>query len=128
MRKNKIEEIIRELQATGQGTRLTAMDKARVCAHLTEERELSTFQAADLLGKSEQFVRDYKKLYHADPMLQEASQDRDKGGLGAAWAIGVARCTKGDRPRQRQLVERARTSPKERRKVLEELKLVGRLP
>ena len=47
MRKNKIEEIIRELQATGQGTRLTAMDKALVCAHLTEERELSTFQAAD---------------------------------------------------------------------------------
>lgn len=128
MRKNKIEEIIRELQATGQGTRLTAMDKALVCAHLTEERELSTFQAATRLGKTPQFVRDYKKLYHADPMLQEASQDRDKGGLGANWAKCVARRTKGDRARQRQLVKRARTSPEERRKVLEELNIVGRLP
>ena len=47
-------------------------------------------EIATMSGKSGQFVRDRISLWNSDPMVKEASKDRDMGGIGLAAAIGIA--------------------------------------
>ena len=127
---HKIQSVIRMLQATqdeislteGEKT-LTAVQEGENYARL-EEEGYSVSDISARIGKSGQFVRDRISLWNSDPMVREASKDRDKGGIGLSVAIGIARLVK-DHERQRQLVKRAKESPKERRTVLEELHLVS---
>ena len=126
---NRIQTVIRLLRAE-QNERspaedkkiLTAVEEGENYAGL-EEEGYSVSDIATKIGKSGQFVRDRISLWNSDPTVKEASKDRDKGGIGLSVAIGIARLVK-DHERQRQLVRRAKESPKERRTVLEELHLV----
>ena len=126
---NKIWTVIHILQAE-QNERnpaedkkiLTAVEEGENYAGL-EEEGYSVSDIATKIGKSGQFVRDRISLWNSDPMVKEASKDRDKGGLGLSAAIGIARLRK-DHKHQRELVKRAKEGPKERRAVLEELHLV----
>ena len=128
---NQIQTVIRTLQAeqdkssSAEGKKeLTAVEEGQYYAGLREEG-YTVSDIARRVGKSGQFVRDRITLWNSDDMLKEASKDRDRrGGIGLAAAIGIARLTKDKPGLQRELVQRAQKSPRERRAVLEELKLM----
>ena len=127
---DKIQAIIRMLQATQQNESsptegektLTAVEEGEKYFDLKEEGYFVS-EIAQMNGKSSQFVRDRISLWKSDPMVQEASKGRGEGGIGLSAAIGIARLVK-DHEGQRERVRRAKKSPKDRRKVLEELSLV----
>ena len=126
---NKLQKIIRMLQAAqnenshteGEKT-LTPVEEGRRYSDLKEEGYFVS-EIVTMSGKSGQFVRDRMALWNSDPMVQEASKGRDEGGIGLSAAIAIARLVK-DHSRQRELVRRAKKSPKERRAVLERLRVV----
>ena len=125
----KIQTIIRTLQAEQnerspiEGKRnLTAVEEGKDYARLQEEGYTVSY-ISTMTRKSGQFVRDRIAFWNSDPMVKEASKDRDEGGIGLSAAIGIARLIK-DHKYQRELVKRAQESPRERRAVLEELRLV----
>ena len=128
---NKIQTVIRTLQAEqnesspAEGKKdLTAVEEGQYYDSLQKEGYFVS-AIARKVGKSDQFVRDRVALWKSDDMLKEASKERGRrGGIGLAAAIGIARLTKDDHERQRELVKRTQKSPRERRAVLEELNLV----
>lgn len=130
---NKIQTVIRMLQAaqnenisTEDEKTLTAVEEGKKYADLKEEGYFVS-EIATMSGKSSQFVRDRIALWNSDPMVKEASKGRDEGGIGLSAAIGIARLRK-DHEDQRELVRQAQKSPKERRAVLERLRLVLQKP
>lgn len=127
---NKIQTVIHTLQAeqnesnSAEGKKArTALEQGQYYDSLLKEGYYVS-AIARKVRKSSQFVRDRIALWHSDDMLKEASKERGRGGIGLSAAIGIARLTKDDPARQRELVKQAQKSPRERRKVLEGLNLV----
>lgn len=82
-------------------------------------------EIASTIGRSDQYVRDRIALWNSDDDLKKVAKDTKEGGINKSFAVQIARLTKNDPEKQKELVKRAKKGPEERAKIKEEPNLTG---
>ena len=84
-------------------------------------------EIASTIGKRAQYVRDRIAVWNSGDDLKKVAKDIDQGGIGKNFAARIARLTKDDPEKQKELVKRAKKGPEEREKINKELNQNGRV-
>lgn len=84
-------------------------------------------EIASTIGKRAQYVRDRIAVWNSGDDLKKVAKDIDQGGISKILAAQIARRTKDDPEKQKELVKRAKKGPEEREKINKELNQNGRV-
>ena len=86
----------------------------------------SIAEIAERIGERQQYVRDRIAVWNSGDDLKKVAKDIDQGGISKILAAQIARRTKDDPEKQKELVKRAKKGPEEREKIKKELNQNGR--